>query len=569
MPEPVIPPTLRNAALTATLFAAGLVLAGCQAAPSEDAAVAHVESVAISTEALSDAYATFALQAGLPEDDARMRDEVLGSLINRQLVIQAAWDAGVRDSDAYRAELARVRKQAAIDHYTARLLFDTLRVREADLKRLFVQANTTYEARHLYAPTREAAEALRARLLAGETFEALAREVFADAALAGSGGYLGEFGHDEMDPALEYAAFTLPVGEVSEPVRTALGWSVLKVENRATQPLLTETQFAERRANLLRYERKRQRVEARYRHSRAVHEALGIEVDEGALAQLAQRAAGDVPAPADTPAGETAWQATPIVAFDSPTTGAQRWTVGDVEALAAQASERQLAAVRDRPTLRTFIEGLVVREEFAARARAAGLAEGDRYEAVVAERMGDWVFARTERTMREAAVPPEDSLRAYYDAHADLFTMPERVRVAEILVASKREADALRAEVAAGADFEALARAHSLRPGADLAGGDLGLVRRADLGVLAAPVFAAAPGAVVGPLEVAGRYVLLRRGAAQAPRPMTYAEARPQIAERLDAEYAQRWLARYLDELRRRYDVRVHDEVVARVRLYS
>ncbi|MEO0740705.1 MAG: peptidylprolyl isomerase [Bacteroidota bacterium] len=552
--------------LTAGLLLGGGWLSGCEDVPEEKDAVAHVENVAITADALSDAYASFAMQAGLPEDDARMREDVLGSLINRQLVIQAAWDAGVRQSPDYQEELARVRKQASIDHYTARVLYDTLRVREADLRRVFLQSNTTYEARHLYAPSFEAAEALRARLLAGEAFEALAREVFADPTLAENGGYVGEFGHDDMDAAFEYAAFTLPVGEISEPVQTALGYSIIRVENRATVPLLTETQFAEKRATLERYERKRLRVEVRYRHSRAVRDALDIEVAPGPLADLAALASGEGgEAPSDT----DAWQSTPIVTFDSPTTGTQTWTVADVERLAAQASERQLSAVRDDRSLQTFIEGLVVREELAARAAEAGLDEGDRFDAVVAKRIGDWVFAQTEQRMRETASPPVDSLRAYFDEYASYYTMPARVPVQEILVASNREAQELRARINAGEDFGALARDYSQRPGADLGGGDLGLLSRGDLGVLGNPVFEAAPGALVGPLEVAGSYVLLRRGDLQPPRPMTFAEARPQIAGRLDAEYAQRWLGRYLDDLRSRYDVRIHTDAVARVRLFS
>ncbi|MEM6782504.1 MAG: peptidylprolyl isomerase [Bacteroidota bacterium] len=558
---------LRSSALclAAGLLLGSVSLSGCAEAPEANA-VAHVENVAITTEALSDAYATFAMQAGLPDDDPRMRSEVLGSLINRQLVIQAAWDAGVRQSAEYQDELARVRKQASIDHYTARMLYDTLRVREADLRRVFVQSNTTYEARHLYAPSFEAAEALRARLLAGETFDALAREVFADPALAESGGYVGEFGHDEMDAAFEYAAFTLPVGEISEPVQTALGYSILRVEARATVPLLTETQFAEKRTSLERYERKRLRIEARYRHSRAVRDALDIQVAPGPLADLTALAAGKE---GELSGGTNAWQATPLVTFDSPTTGSQAWTVADVERLAAQASERQLSAVRDARSLQTFIEGLVVREELAARAAEASLDEGDRFDAVVEERIGDWVFAQTERRMRETATPPVDSLRAYFDEYASSYTMPARVPVQEILVASNREAQELRARIDAGEDFVALARDYSQRPGADLAGGDLGMLSRGDLGVLGDPVFEAAPGALVGPLEVAGSYVLLRRGDLQPPRPMTFAEARPQIAEQLDTAYAQRWLGRYLDDLRSRYDVRIHNDAVARVRLFS
>jgi parvulin-like peptidyl-prolyl isomerase len=50
---------------------------------------------------------------------------------------------------------------------------------------------------------------------------------------AANGGDLGEFGRGAMDPAFEKAAFSLPIGAVSEPVLSAFGYHLIKVEKRA------------------------------------------------------------------------------------------------------------------------------------------------------------------------------------------------------------------------------------------------------------------------------------------------------------------------------------------------
>ncbi|WP_295449415.1 SurA N-terminal domain-containing protein [uncultured Thiodictyon sp.] len=72
---------------------------------------------------------------------------------------------------------------------------------------------------------------IRQRIQAGESFEALAKAVSKDPGSASQGGSLGEINKGIMDPAFEQSAFSLPVGEISEPVRTKFGYHLIQVQS--------------------------------------------------------------------------------------------------------------------------------------------------------------------------------------------------------------------------------------------------------------------------------------------------------------------------------------------------
>ena len=79
---------------------------------------------------------------------------------------------------------------------------------------------------------RSVAEEALEKLRSGADFAAVAGEYSEDDGTAESGGDLGFFPRGQMMPQFEEAAFSLPVGELSDLVRTALGIHILRVEER-------------------------------------------------------------------------------------------------------------------------------------------------------------------------------------------------------------------------------------------------------------------------------------------------------------------------------------------------
>lgn len=74
-------------------------------------------------------------------------------------------------------------------------------------------------------------ETLRAQLLAGEDFAALARTESACAS-AEHGGDLGVINKGFMPPEFDAVAFKIPIGEISPVIRSDFGWHILQVRSK-------------------------------------------------------------------------------------------------------------------------------------------------------------------------------------------------------------------------------------------------------------------------------------------------------------------------------------------------
>lgn len=88
------------------------------------------------------------------------------------------------------------------------------------------------KARHILLKTEEEGKEVLGRLNSGEDFAKLAEEVSFDKTSAVEGGALGYFGKGEMIAEFEEAAFALEVGEVSDLVKTEVGYHIIYLEEK-------------------------------------------------------------------------------------------------------------------------------------------------------------------------------------------------------------------------------------------------------------------------------------------------------------------------------------------------
>jgi parvulin-like peptidyl-prolyl isomerase len=158
------------------------------------------------------------------------------------------------------------------------------------------------------------------------------------------------------------------------------------------------------------------------------------------------------------------------------------------------------------------------------------------------------------------AEPSAADAEAFFGAHREQFRRPERVRLRQLVAASRVDAERAQTELETGEPFDIVARRYSRGPAA-ARGGDQGVLAREDLpAAFAERIFALAPGERTPVLEAEyGWLIFYVEDRLPAVEP-AFAEAEPEVRAAMRREAADRALTALVAEARSRYTTVVYDE---------
>jgi peptidyl-prolyl cis-trans isomerase D len=119
-----------------------------------------------------------------------------------------------------------------VSEETIRHVIETNLLREKMIELIAGDTPCTQEqvwAEHILVDTEELARDIYQRLKDGENWDLMAATYSTDTSNKNDGGDLGWFARGQMVTEFEDVAFSLPVGEISEPVQTQFGWHIIRV----------------------------------------------------------------------------------------------------------------------------------------------------------------------------------------------------------------------------------------------------------------------------------------------------------------------------------------------------
>ncbi len=223
-------------------------------------------------------------------------DVLTGYWISYTLLVDELLSADSLDDVDVEPLIQLARDQELVWSLRQDVILSRTEMSESDLRSAYEreQPYTRVEAQHILIRVpdtatpaerdslRRLATELRARAQSGEDFGELARQYSSDPTTAPRGGRMGWLHRGQHLPEIEAAAFALQPGEVSETVRSAIGYHILKATDRQAPDF--ETARQEYEATLV--DQRSNELEAAYIDS--LRQAANLRIAPGAVSRAKQ-----------------------------------------------------------------------------------------------------------------------------------------------------------------------------------------------------------------------------------------------------------------------------------------
>jgi parvulin-like peptidyl-prolyl isomerase len=486
------------------IFFLSLLISSCLCGQSSDNVVmASVGQYKIYTDQFFDRYTNYLFATGI-KDNIAVRESILDNMINEILLYN--YDNSNEDlfsNPEFQKEQSWAEKLSLLAYLKDQEVFAKISVTEKEIREAFQKVNESIAASHLYAPTLDEAENLSKLLEIGVGWDNLAEQVFTDTTLRNNGGYLGYFTWGDMDPAFEEAAYSLKVGEISKPIKTSQGYSIIRVEDRISHPLLTEYEFQTKKNKLERVLRIKKKPEDEEKYLKGIFDESKYSLNQKSIDNIiAYFRLSDINK------AENSYKSNPeevCVTYDGRKLSEQ-FILDQIIQLPYYHQNR----INSQEALKQTVKGIVMQTLLYSEAINKGY---DKNLMVVetANKLKMQNFLKYKMLQILSDVNVSDSLLyVYYKNNLESFKSPNEISLQEIIVADKPLSESIINMLKEGIDFGKLAAEYSLRDFSKKNNGVIDYAPVSKFGYLKSNFWQAEIGEIIGPLELQDAYGIFK-----------------------------------------------------------
>ncbi len=508
--------------------------------------VAEIGTHKITLKQWQKRYSEFLSSTGI-KDNLPMRHDILDNMVNEIILYYYDDNNKIFNNPEYQKEIEWLKKEAILAFVKDRDIYAKITATDEELREAYYKAHVAISARHLFARTKEEADNLYQLLKAGADFNTLAKQVFTDSTLKANGGYIGWFTWGDMDPAFEDAAYKLRPGEISSPVQTAQGYSIIKVEDRKVQPLMTEYDFNRRKKDIERSLRISKKRPAEKEFIKKLMDPEKLKFNNEAIDFLFEHL-NELNSEVVLNRSDD-W----VAQYEN-----RNYTLGEVAELLNSVPLFHRERMRNQRLLRKGIEGLLVQQKIYEYAIDKGYDKNSEVlEAQYKLTMNKFLQTKMDEISMNASIPDSAAMK-YYEENINVFSEPQKINVSEIIVSRKTLADSIMNFLNHGSDFGNLAEKYSIRKWSAKNRGEIGLASLERFGLLKEKLWNAPIGKIVGPYKINEVFGIFKVTEKVDARPIPFEKIKDEVVQKAKLDMRTKLVSNYLEKKRKEIDLNIY-----------
>lgn len=513
--------------------------------------LASINDMSVTATHFENAFKEYYYRTGqVLNQDFDTKKAILDSEFNKYVLVTLAEELGLDQTEQAINRYSLISQKILLEEYIDKAVVGDVSISEEEIRDYYIRFNTRLRAAHIYAESKEEILGYYNRIESGETFDQIAKEAFQNEYLANNAGDIGWFTTDELDISFEEKAFSLQIDEISEPVKTSQGYSIIKLIDRKTTPALTEYDLNAKRVQLESYVRKKKKELIQREHLYAFNDALIF--NEPILNELSEQLInGNLISSNDYRSSELVNEN--VAKFQE-----FEFSINDLSNALRVSLPQNLALIRNREALKVFIAGVFYRNIFVEKAIEEGLNEQFLVKRTIEETYYSYLVGEAEQYLKNSIKNTPAELYREFGINKDLYTKPLQLNLARIVLPTQKEAETIFNKLEAGADFSKLVKENTIKNEDRFVDGELGYESIKSYGFIAPKLADLQVGEISSVINYqTGEYHIYRCLGRIEPREMMFDEAKSQVNISLTNKKYKALRLETIEEVKERYNAKI------------
>ena len=366
------------------------------------------------------------LKNQIQDDNLMNRYLFLNNMIDETLFLKYARELSIHDDEDYLKKKEDIEDQLLLNEYFNKKVTLDFNPTDSEIRNLYKWQNMTIHVRHLFSRDKNKIHELYRRLKSGEEWEALAYECFQDSILKNNGGDLGWHKYGELDTRFEIKAFALNPREVSEPIKTKDGYSIIQLIESELHGFLIEDEYQLRKKKLIDLAKNVRQKQNLIDLTERTIKSMNVNFDEKVLDKLYQllqsKQKSIEPFYSDR-----------LVSFNN-----QNWNIFQSIEKLSDLSSRQLSRIDSPYYLKEALLGLIARESFLKDSKKSNLHKSklflDQLDKHLNQYLVSSVMKKLEITSPKDSLITQEKIRKRYFSFRNQLALKANILVDSVAI---------------------------------------------------------------------------------------------------------------------------------------